>query len=110
MEARIEDRPGILSSHVEIEISSAAQRDTVLGWLLGEFAPTALARTGVKSARFSADPDEADIIELKLEIEGRTLGDASRMTNDVLRDIGSFVRARSKTVTFEETSRTLTRA
>ena len=110
MEARIEDRPGVLSSHVEIEISSAAQRDTVLGWLHREFAPTALVRPAVKSARFSADSTEADIIELRLEIEGRTLGDAARITNDVLSDIESFVRARSRTVTFEETSRTLTRA
>lgn len=110
MKSHLQGQPGILSSLVEIAISKAAARDTVLTWLQDEFSPLAQAQPAVKKTQFSAHADEADIIELQLEIEGRTLGDASRATNGVLHDIEAFVHQKSKTVTFEETSRTLTRA
>ena len=109
------NQSGVLSSLVEIEVSDAAQRDTVLGWLVNDFAPLALTRPPVKSVKFEADTAEAEAggtgtIELLLMIEGETLGDAAQVTNDVLEDIQGFVHARSKSLTFEETSRTLTRS
>lgn len=105
------DRPGILNSSVEVELSAASRRDEVVAWLKKDFAPIVKGRSAVIQAVFESSDYDPSVIELTLKIKGRNLSDAYTTTTDVLSDIEAFVGKRSRDIiTLEEGSRTLTQA